>query len=246
LVFSLVRYQQVIDAYISGLETFAAAGGDVSRVRSVASFFVSRVDTEVDRRLRQVGTREAELLVGQAAIAQAKVAYAALGDAFRGPRWDRLAARGARPQRPLWASTSTKDPTRPDTLYVDTLIGPDTITTLPEQTIAAFNDHGSVRRSIDIGLESARAVLRRLARLGVDLADVGETLEDNGVAAFARSLSEGLQYLESRVPARGRNGSDRQDGGTSNGSPRPVRARFGVDGFEAPRRSGPPRVRHAL
>jgi transaldolase len=196
LIFSLSRYAQVIDAYLSGLETFAADGGDLSRVRSVASFFVSRVDTEVDRRLSANGRDD---LRGTVAVAQARRAYAMFRDAFRGPRWDALAARGATVQRPLWASTSTKDPTLPDTLYVDRLIGPDTVTTLPEQTIDAFEDHGTVTRTIDEDADAAAAVLTRAAEAGVDLDDVGRTLEDQGVAAFARSFSDVLGLLHAKV-----------------------------------------------
>ncbi|MGE3447783.1 MAG: transaldolase [Microbacteriaceae bacterium] len=199
LIFSLDRYTQVIEAYLSGLEALAANGGDLHRVRSVASFFVSRVDTEVERRLNALGDAPDELL-GTVAIAQARAAYAMFRAAFAGPRWDALAARGATPQRPLWASTSTKDPALPDTLYVDALIGPDTVTTLPEPTIDAFNDHGTVIRTIDHDPEATAAVLARAADRGVDLAEVGRTLEDQGVAAFARSFAEILGRLRAKVP----------------------------------------------
>ena len=143
LIFSLSRYGEVIGAYRSGLEEYAGAGGDVGGVHSVASFFVSRVDTEVDQRLEAIGTDEALELRGQAAVAQAKLAYRLFTERFSGPRWQRLARLGAHLQRPLWASTSTKNPTYPDTLYVDQLIGPNTVNTLPEPTIAAFEDHGT-------------------------------------------------------------------------------------------------------
>ncbi|MFI5894962.1 transaldolase [Actinoplanes sp. NPDC051513] len=181
LIFSLTRYEQIVEAYLSGLEAFAERGGDPSRVHSVASFFVSRVDTEVDRRLA-----EPELL-GRAAIAQAKLAYRLFRERFAGERWQRLAALGAHPQRPLWASTSTKNPAYPDTRYVDELIGPDTVNTLPEATIAAFNDHGTPTRTIDTAVDEAAELMRRLAKAGVDMDDVGQTLEDQGVAGFHAS-----------------------------------------------------------
>jgi transaldolase len=196
LLFSLARYDQIIEAYLSGLEAF---DGDLSRVHSVASFFVSRVDTEVDRRLQVIGTPQALALQGKAALGQAKLAYRLFEDRFSGPRWQALAARGARPQRPLWASTSTKNPAYPDTLYVDNLIGPDTITTLPEATIAAFEDHGTIARTIDSGVDHAGAVMDRLAEVGVDMDDVGRTLEDQGVASFHQSFAHVLQALERKA-----------------------------------------------
>ncbi|HZA82727.1 MAG TPA: transaldolase, partial [Actinomycetes bacterium] len=169
LIFSLARYAEVIDAYLAGLETLARRGGDLASVHSVASFFVSRVDTEVDRRLDAIGTSDALALKGQAAIAQAKLAYRLFQDRFSGPCWEALAARGAQVQRPLWASTSTKNPSYPDTLYADSLIGPDTVNTLPEPTIAAFEDHGTLARSIDRGVDVAGAVMDTLAEVGVDM-----------------------------------------------------------------------------
>jgi transaldolase len=195
LIFSLERYAEVIEAYISGLETFAAAGGDLSKVHSVGSFFVSRVDTEVDRRLEAVGGEEALGLRGKTAVAQAKLAYQIFTDRFAGPRWDALAAKGALRQRPLWASTSTKNPDYPDLLYVDTLIGPDTVNTLPDATIEAFEDHGVLDRTIDQGVEVAAAVIEAVERLGISLEDVSQTLEDEGVAAFNKSYDELLQSL---------------------------------------------------
>ncbi|MGQ0618060.1 MAG: transaldolase [Acidimicrobiia bacterium] len=197
LIFSLDRYAQVIDAYLGGLESLAGRGGDPSTVRSVASFFVSRVDTEVDRRLPASGAGHA--LTGKVAVAQARQAYAMFREAFDGARWDALAAQGATVQRPLWASTSTKNPTLPDTLYVDQLIGPDTVNTLPEPTIEAFEDHGTVARTIDEQPQVADAILTRAAELGVDLTDVGDTLEDQGVAAFARSYAEVLGRLHAKA-----------------------------------------------
>lgn len=199
LIFSLARYGQVIEAYLSGLEAFAEAGGDPSGVHSVASFFVSRVDTEVDGRLDTVGTREAQALRGRAAVAQAKLAYGLFRQRFSGERWERLAELGAQRQRPLWASTSTKDPAYPDTLYVDSLIGPDTINTLPEPTIAAFEDHGTLARTIDAGVEEAAEVMRQLAGVGIDMDDVGRTLEDNGVAGFHDSFQGVLAGLRTKV-----------------------------------------------
>jgi transaldolase len=189
LIFSLARYEEVVEAYLSGLETLVEHGGDPSRVHSVASFFVSRVDTEVDQRLEKAGTGEASALRGQAAIAQAKLAYRLFRERFTGARWERLAALGARPQRPLWASTSTKNPAYPDTRYVDHLIGPDTVNTLPESTIAAFTDHGTLARTIDAEVDEAAEVMRQLADVGVDMEDVGQTLEEQGVAGF-RAASE--------------------------------------------------------
>jgi transaldolase len=199
LVFSLSRYAEVIEAYLSGLETLGRRGGDLSSVRSVASFFVSRVDTEVDRRLEAVGTGEALALRGQAAVAQAKLAYRLFRDRFAGERWQRLAARGAHPQRPLWASTSTKNPSYPDTLYVDELIGSDTVDTMPEATIAAFEDHGTIARTIDSGVDDAETLMRTLADVGVDLDDVGRALEDQGVASFHESFAQVLDALGTKA-----------------------------------------------
>jgi transaldolase len=196
LVFGLDRYEQVIEAYLQGLE---AHDGDLSEVHGVASFFVSRVDTEVDRRLQAIGTPDALALQGTAAVAQAKLAYRLFRDRFSGPRWRALAARGARTQRPLWASTSTKNPAYPDTVYVDSLIGPDTITTLPEATIAAFEDHGTLAATIADGVQDAQVTLERLAAVGIDLDDVARVLEDEGVAAFAKSYDGLLALLRARA-----------------------------------------------
>jgi transaldolase len=168
-------------------------------VHSVASFFVSRVDTEVDRRLAAIGTDEALALRGRAAVAQAKLAYRLFQERFSGERWQRLADLGAHRQRPLWASTSTKDPAYPDTLYVDGLIGPDTVNTLPEQTIAAFEDHGRLARTLDTGVDEATEVMRRLAAVGVDMDDVGGTLEDEGVASFHESFQHMLASLAGKA-----------------------------------------------
>jgi transaldolase len=199
LIFSLTRYGQVIEAYLTGLEALAAAGGDLAKVHSVASFFVSRVDTEVDRRLDAIGTSDAVALKGRAAVAQAKLADELFRSRFSGERWERLAGKGAELQRPLWASTSTKDPRLPDTLYVDSLIGPDTVNTLPEATIEAFEDHGTVARTIDTDLDDARAVMAGLEAVGVDMEDVGLVLEDQGVASFRRSFDDLLDALRTKA-----------------------------------------------
>ncbi|HUR48634.1 MAG TPA: transaldolase [Acidimicrobiales bacterium] len=198
LIFGLERYAEVVEAYLSALETLAASGRPLGTVASVASFFVSRVDTEVDRRLDAIGTPEALELRGKAALAQAKLAHEIFLEKFSGPRWDALAAEGARVQRPLWASTSTKNPDYPDLLYVDNLIGPNTINTLPDATAEAFCDHGTVARTVDKGTEEARRVLDSLAEVGVDLADVSATLEDEGVASFSKSFDELIQALEDK------------------------------------------------
>jgi transaldolase len=199
LIFSLTRYGEVIEAYLSGLEALAAQGGDLAAVHSVASFFVSRVDAEVDRRLDGIGTPAARSLHGRAAIAQAKLAYQLFRERFAGERWARLARLGAHLQRPLWASTSTKNPAYPDTLYVDQLIGPDTVNTLPEATIAAFEDHGQLARTIDTGVDEAAEVLRRLGAVGIDMDDVGRTLEAAGVASFHESFAGVLGALEAKT-----------------------------------------------
>jgi transaldolase len=196
LLFSVDRYREVMEAYISGLESNT---GDLSQVSSVASFFVSRVDTEADERLDAIGTPEALALKAKVAVANAQVAYQAFLETFTGPRWEALAARGARVQRPLWASTSTKDPSLPDTLYVDTLIGPDTVNTMPDATLDHFDDHGTLARTVDADLAAAHAVLDELAAVGVDLADVTATLEDQGVASFSKSFDDLLESLSAKA-----------------------------------------------
>ncbi|HVM10721.1 MAG TPA: transaldolase [Acidimicrobiales bacterium] len=199
LIFSVERYAEVIEAYLAGLEQFAAGGGELSSVASVASFFISRVDTEVDRRLEEIGTPEALELRGKAAVAQAKLAYALHLDTIASDRWKALAAKRARAQRPLWASTSTKNPSYPDLLYVDTLIGPDTVNTMPDATVEAFLDHGTVARTVDVGLDDARRTLDRISEVGVNLADVAVRLEDEGVAAFVKSFDELIQSLQDKA-----------------------------------------------
>jgi transaldolase len=196
LLFSVDRYREVMEAYIGGLE---ANDGDLSKVSSVASFFVSRVDSEADKRLDAVGTPEAAGLKGKVAVANAQIAYQAFLETFTGPRWEALAARGARVQRPLWASTSTKNPAYSDTLYVDTLIGPDTVNTMPEKTLGDFDDHGTLARTVDADFADARAVLDGLAAVGVDIADVTATLEDEGVASFSKSFDDLLESLSAKA-----------------------------------------------
>lgn len=204
LIFSQQRYTEVREAYLAGLEAAAARQGgslaatSLSGIASVASFFVSRVDGEVDKRLDAIGTPEARALRGQAAVANAKTAFSAFRDTFSGARWAALEAHGARVQRPLWASTSTKDPAYPDTLYVDQLIGPDTVNTLPDATLEAFDDHGTIARTIDRDVESARSVLDRLARLGIKMDEVTDKLETDGVASFIASFDEVLATLTGR------------------------------------------------
>jgi transaldolase/glucose-6-phosphate isomerase len=188
LMFSLAHYEAVAEAYIAGLGKLAASGGDLSKVASVASFFVSRVDTAVDSALKAIGTSEALALQGKIAIANARMAYARFRQKFSGDRWDRLAAQGARVQRPLWASTSTKNPLYPDTLYVDNLIGPDTVNTVPPATLNAFRDHGTVAPTLEAGLGEAHAQLARLAEVGVDLSVITQNLQDEGVTKFAQSF----------------------------------------------------------
>ena len=190
LMFSLAHYDAVAEAYIAGLEKLAAAGRDLSKVASVASFFVSRVDTAVDRELDnlQAAGSNIQSLKGKIAIANSKAAYTRFNEVFSGERWQRLAAQGARVQRPLWASTGTKNPLYPDTLYVDALIGPDTVNTVPPATLQAFMDHGTVGPTLESRLDEASDQLARLAGLGVDLDVITQKLQDDGVAAFANAF----------------------------------------------------------
>jgi transaldolase len=199
LIFSLQRYREVAEAYLRGLERLVASGGDPATVHSVASFFVSRVDTEADRRLDAIGTEEALALRGKLAIANAKLAYEHYEQAFAGERWEFLAGKGAWTQRCLWASTSTKNPEYRDVLYVEELIGRDTVNTMPEETIRAFQDHGEVRGdTVQDGLDEAHALLDRLAAIGVDYDDVTETLELEGVQKFADSFEELLDGVRAK------------------------------------------------
>jgi transaldolase len=199
LIFSLERYREVVEAYLRGLERLVASGGDPAAVRSVASFFVSRVDTETDKRLEAIGSEEALALRGQLAVANARLAYEHYGQAFAGPRWEFLAGKGAFTQRCLWASTSTKNPAYSDVLYVDELIGPYTVNTMPEETIRAFQDHGEVAGDTVLdGIAEAHGLLERLAAVGVDYDDVTETLELEGVQKFADSFAELLDGVRSK------------------------------------------------
>jgi transaldolase len=201
LVFSIERYVAVARAYLDGLTRFRADGGDVSTLHSVASFFVSRVDTETDRRLDALGA-PAELR-GQLGIANARLAYERYRELFSpdDERWAELSAAGAHPQRCLWASTSTKNPAYRDVLYVEELIGPETVNTLPEATLHAFQDHGRVAPTLERGLEDAHRLLERLAAVGVDYEDVVETLEAEGIEKFTDSFSELLGGLEAKRQA---------------------------------------------
>jgi transaldolase len=187
LIFSLTRHRQVVDAYLTGLERLLATGGDPSRVHSVASFFVSRVDTETDARLGRLGRDD---LAARLGIANAKLAYQQYKELFHGERWDALAARGASKQRCLWASTSVKDLSLRDTLYVDELIGPETISTMPEETIRAFQDHGRVALTLEAGLDEAQHLFNRLYAAGVDYEDVVAHLEREGIEKFVASFDE--------------------------------------------------------
>jgi len=214
LIFSLERYSAVVDAYLSGLEKYATAGGDVSKVSSVASFFVSRVDSEIDKRLDNLIkttdsaalTERAGSLLGQVAVAQARIAYSLFKDKFNQERFVALKTQGANVQRPLWASTSTKNPSYPDLLYVNELIGPDTVNTMPRATLDAFLDHGQIKRTID-GLgrnsisvsETAENVLNALDEIGISIEEVTQQLEVEGVASFAKSFTELMTQLEEKV-----------------------------------------------
>jgi transaldolase len=205
LIFSIARYREVMEAYLGGLEDRAAAGRDISQIASVASFFVSRVDTNVDAKLGRIveaGGADAEAArarLGTAAIDNAKLAYEAYGQVFAGARWEALAAKGARVQRPLWASTSTKNPDYRDVLYVEELVAPDTVNTMPLETIDAFADHGEVRGpTATQGLDRAHALWSDLARLGIDEATVGQELEEEGVRKFADSYNQALETVAAR------------------------------------------------
>ena len=204
LIFALERYAAVKDAYLAGLEDRLAAGKEISHIASVASFFVSRVDTNIDARLERIATDSpqrapaAQALLGQIAVANAKLAYRQFQQTFAGSRWEKLAAAGAQLQRPLWASTSTKNPAYPELLYVDTLIGPHTVNTMPPATLTAFADHGDVARTVDAGLDEAGAAVRQLADLGISLTEVTAELEHEGVQKFADSYTDLLATIEKR------------------------------------------------
>lgn len=210
LIFAVSRYEEVVGAFLSGLEELAAKGGDVSEVRSVASFFVSRVDSKVDSRIDErlataTSEEQARLgrLRGRIGIANSKLAYERFKQLHSGGRWEALARLGAHPQRCLWASTSVKDPNYPDTMYVDSLIGPDTIDTLPEKALEAFIDHGEVRRTLDADLPRARHELDELRALKVDLDSITDELEEEGIRIFARSYAELEEVLAKEADRMG-------------------------------------------
>ena len=196
LIFSLERYAEVAEAYIRGLERLVEAGGDPGKVASVASFFVSRVDTETDRRLDEMGGRDE--LKGKLAIANAKLAYQQYKQIFAGNRWEALSSRGATTQRCLWASTSTKNPAYRDVMYVEELIGPKTVNTMPEETIEAFQDHGEVAPTLEQGIDEAERVFEQIRQAGVDYDDVTDTLEREGVQKFADSFAELLEGVREK------------------------------------------------
>jgi len=202
LIFSLDRYRAVMDAFLTGLEQAKANGHDLTKIGSVASFFVSRVDTEVDKRLDKIGGDEAKALKGKAAIANAQLAYEAYTEVFATDRWQALADTGAHPQRPLWASTSTKNPEFPDTIYVEELIAPGTVNTMPESVIFAFEDHGTTRGDTVTGnYDAARKVLADLEALGIPYNDVVQVLEDEGVQKFEASWVELLDGVGTSLSA---------------------------------------------
>ena len=219
LIFSLAMYRRVIEAYLRGLERRTSQGQPVRQIASVASFFVSRIDTEADRRLEAriaadpAAAERARALRGRVAIANAELAYQQFRDIFASSRFQAPAARGARVQRPLWASTSTKNPAYPDLLYVEALIGPDTVDTMPPQTLAAFRDHGTINpRAVMEDVEGARLVFARLAELGISIDEITQTVLDAGVKLFADSFHELLATIETRRAAMARTGSARAAG----------------------------------
>jgi transaldolase len=202
LIFSLQRYQEVMDAFMAGMEQAKANGHDLSKMGSVASFFVSRVDTEYDKRLDKIGTPEAQALHGKAAIANAQLAYQLYEKVFSSDRWQALADAGAHPQRPLWASTSTKNPAYRDVMYVEELVAPGTVNTMPEPTIHAFADHGEVRPdAITSSYENAKRVMDELAALGISYDEVVDVLEREGVEKFAASGKEMLEGVAKALKA---------------------------------------------
>lgn len=198
LIFSLPRYKEVVEAYLRGIERLIEDGGDPGPVASVASFFVSRVDTEADKRLDAIGTDEALALRGKLAIANAKLAYQHYLEVFSSDRWKALEAKGATRQRCLWASTSVKNPDYRDTLYVEELIGPETVNTMPEETIQAFQDHGEVAETLTQDVDEAKRVFEQLAEVGVDYDDVVAVLEKEGVEKFIDSFTELIDGIKSK------------------------------------------------
>jgi transaldolase len=212
LIFSLERYRAVMDAFLAGLEQAKANGHDLTKIGSVASFFVSRVDTEVDKRLDKIGADEAKSLKGKAAIANAQLAYELYTEVFATDRWQALADAGAHPQRPLWASTSTKNPEFRDTIYVEELIAPGVVNTMPESVIHAFEDHGEVPGDTITGsYENARKVMSDLAAAGVDVDDVVKVLEDEGVDKFEASWVELLDGVQKSLDAAAKGSSSPSD-----------------------------------
>ncbi|GAA2761508.1 transaldolase [Streptomyces paradoxus] len=204
LIFSLERYREVMDAYLAGLERARAAGLDVRGIHSVASFFVSRVDSEIDKRLTLLGTDEALALKGRAALANARLAYEAYEQVFDGGRWQALEGAGANRQRPLWASTGVKDPAYKDTLYVDELVAPGTVNTMPEATLNAVADHGDVRGdTVTGGYDRARADLAAVERLGIAYDEVVRQLEDEGVAKFEVAWQDLLDAVTKSLDSKG-------------------------------------------
>jgi len=200
LIFSLQRYRAVMNAFVEGLERAHAAGHDLSRIHSVASFFVSRVDTEVDVRLAAIGTDAARALAGRAAVANAHLAYQAFQEVFATPRWRSLADDGARPQRPLWASTGVKDPAYPDTLYVTELVAPGCVNTMPEKTLRAVADHGEIRGdTITGGYAAAQQVLDAIDALGISYTEVVDKLEREGVSKFEQAWVALLADVEAAL-----------------------------------------------
>lgn len=202
LLFSVEHYKAVADAYLNAMEARIAAKKPVNHVASVASFFVSRVDTEVDKRLEKLGPAENALL-GQAAIANAKLAYELFGELFSGPRWTKIRDAGARVQRPLWASTSTKNPRYGDVRYLEGLIGPETINTVPPETLQLFEEHGVVRRTLSPRADDARDTMRQIAQAGIDFDDVTQTLEDEGIDKFEVSYRKLLGVIAGKRQALG-------------------------------------------
>ena len=196
LIFSLERHREVAEAYVRGLQRLVDGGGDASRIASVASFFVSRVDTEADRRLDEIGGHDE--LKGTLAIANAKLAYATYQEIFSGDAWEKLAAKGATPQRCLWASTSTKNPEYRDVIYVEELVGADTVNTMPRETVEAVLDHAKVERTLDRDVDGARRTLEAFAAAGIEYDEVVETLEREGVEKFAKSFRELFADIEGK------------------------------------------------
>jgi transaldolase len=199
LIFSLKRHREVAEAYVRGLQRLVESGGDPSKIASVASFFVSRVDTEADRRLDEIG--DYDELKGKLAIANAMLAYETYDEVFSGSDWDALVAKGATAQRCLWASTSTKNPEYRDVIYVEELIGPETVNTMPRETLEAFQDHGRVERTLDRDPEGARRVFELFEDAGIDYDDVVDTLEREGVEKFAKSFRELFAHIETKRDA---------------------------------------------